>query len=301
MWVVWWATIFYKQQFKIHPELDFAWADNPIEKLNDCKILHYTGVNLKSNKTFRKSDYLHYSPYYQDLSTISPDSCSYFLKTTIHDFLESKKTNRIDLSDLTVIMLIEGVDDEIAENIYASIFYLLGNINTKIVLIEIGDNQQINPAKLPDEVDYSTQHIFNRCEPTAMMNDKLTDLIKTPFVMLLEGGVITSLEYIVAGVQSLRKHDRLIILPNAGSLGKADRLLTAMFIKLLDYLLFKENQNKVALRVGYTTGQLFSKNFWELNEMNKSIITDSAKIISKALANNYEIVVSDTNMYKLFR
>lgn len=44
MWAVLWNLWFYEGFTKVIPEMDFAWATDPVEKLNTCTILHNAGI-----------------------------------------------------------------------------------------------------------------------------------------------------------------------------------------------------------------------------------------------------------------
>ena len=48
MWGVLWNIWFREQETKVIPELEFAWATDPIEKLDRCSILHNAGVTSKT-------------------------------------------------------------------------------------------------------------------------------------------------------------------------------------------------------------------------------------------------------------
>ena len=48
MWGVLWNIWFREQETKVVPELEFAWATDPIEKLDRCTILHNAGVVSKN-------------------------------------------------------------------------------------------------------------------------------------------------------------------------------------------------------------------------------------------------------------
>jgi hypothetical protein len=44
MWAVLWTLWSREQETRVVPELEFAWAPDPIEKLNRCTILHNAGI-----------------------------------------------------------------------------------------------------------------------------------------------------------------------------------------------------------------------------------------------------------------
>ena len=60
MWAVLWNIWYFGGETKVVPELDFAWATDPIRKLDSCTIFHNAGVSkeeMNGFKCFHKGKY----------------------------------------------------------------------------------------------------------------------------------------------------------------------------------------------------------------------------------------------------
>jgi hypothetical protein len=259
MWVIWWNALLIKQPFKVHAELDFAWADNSINKLDTCRILHYTGSVAKDNvKIFRKGDYVNYSPYYADLSKIDENFCSWHLKILIQDYLNCRNTKRANLTDISFLIPVKIDSEDDLENIYTVINYFTMNFKTNIFLTEVGKSPKIDISEIPADVSY---HFVKDDKPELECENYYNQMalnVATPYIALYRPDVIFSVSQIIKSVKKLRKNKRTIVVPFDGNIFKIDPLLKAMFIKLQDVNLFEENQGKlIATRCGLECSVLF--------------------------------------------
>lgn len=104
MWVVWWNALLENREMRIHPLLDFCWANDPLDRWDATCILHYTGNSKRDKKAFDKSKYTHVSPFYADLSEIDPGTCSIRLAEEIRRYKENLlDARRPRLEDATLV------------------------------------------------------------------------------------------------------------------------------------------------------------------------------------------------------
>ena len=106
MWVIWWNAILQNRNFRIHPELDFCWADSPGDELNKKKIFHYTGGKRKDICIFEKTLYQTHSPFYSDLSRIVSNTCSRFVVETIKAYRKELDKNRLKEIGIRLVLII---------------------------------------------------------------------------------------------------------------------------------------------------------------------------------------------------
>ena len=104
MWVIWWNAISQKRSFRIHPALDFCWADSPIDDLKNKKILHYTGSKRSDICIFEKTLYQTHAPFYSD--AIMPSTCSHFVVETIKAYRKELDKKRLKVTDIQLVLII---------------------------------------------------------------------------------------------------------------------------------------------------------------------------------------------------
>lgn len=106
MWVIWWNTILQNRSFRIHPDLDFCWADSPSNELKSKKILHYTGSKRSNISIFEKTLYQTHPPFYSDLSNVLPNTCSRFVVETIKTYRKELDNKRLKETDIQLVLII---------------------------------------------------------------------------------------------------------------------------------------------------------------------------------------------------
>lgn len=77
MWAQLWNMMYFNIGPKIHDELNFCFATDPIEKLETVKILHNAGVTEQDADLFFKGKYVITDPFNDDLSFVSKEKCSF--------------------------------------------------------------------------------------------------------------------------------------------------------------------------------------------------------------------------------
>lgn len=85
MWAQLWNMMYFNIGPKIHDELAFCFATDPIEKYKSVKILHNAGVTKQNDDLFFKGDFVNEAPFEKDLSFVNPEKCSYIYVQAIED------------------------------------------------------------------------------------------------------------------------------------------------------------------------------------------------------------------------
>ncbi|WP_183574652.1 galactosyltransferase-related protein [Mucilaginibacter sp. X5P1] len=306
MWVVWWNALFYRQKFQIHAQLSFVWANSSIEQFDKCKILHYTGSKEKGNpRFFRKYDYVHYDPFYADLSEIDPNLCSIYVKELIEGYVQVQRLKRADLSDVSFLIMARIDSAERLENTYISIMNLSIYYNTNIILTEIDNVPKIDRSKLPAEVQYSfIKDDDQRLLQTKYINQMILNA-STPYIAIYDTDAVLPVNQILESVAALRSGSFSVASPYNGNFLSVDQLIKAIFNKIQDVAFLEENQNKLIAaskrsfggavflnRVHYCEAGLENENltFWGPNDIER---------IRRLLILGYKIKRIKGNLYHL--
>ncbi len=255
MWVLWWNTIVFKAPVKIVEELDFCWAISPIEYWTTCKILHYTGLVKKGqNEFFRKSDYMNSTPFYDDLSKVSADFCSYPLKLLIDNYLEEQNKLRPELLDITFLII---TDRNNQHNILTCLKNLLKHFNTRIILVEIDEQTEINITDFPSEI----AHFFIKGEFSnyidLIFNSSLLSQVITPYISIYNPDFVLPLNSIIAAIDLLRQKKTELVIPFNRSFLQIDTVLKTIFKNILDPKLLTVNKNKLTPRVAVKDMEIY--------------------------------------------
>jgi len=93
MWAVFWNGLYFGHKVKIHPDLDFCWATDRINRWFETYIFHNAGVDGSSggDKYFSKIKYQN-SPFNQDIK-VESDNCTY-------KYLQEVKDTEINFKDI---------------------------------------------------------------------------------------------------------------------------------------------------------------------------------------------------------
>jgi hypothetical protein len=248
MWVVWWNTLLRGRQFRTCKELDFSWANSSIEEWDSKTILHYTGhVSMDSKTIFRKSNYSSGSPFYDNFTEINKLSCSYPLVQMISSLNESKEGSRVDLSDVSFLIVVRVDSEDRLENAYAITRYLCNNFNTNVLLMEVDRDQKIDRRALHRDVRYFFKEDTGFKLHRTKYNNELINECTTPYVALYDADVIVPVLQLVEAVELLREGEYTFVHPFDGRCLGTDILLKTVFIKLLDEEFLNANRNKQSL------------------------------------------------------
>lgn len=111
MWVIFWNAILQNRSFRIHPALDFCWADSPSDELKRKKILHYTGSKRSDICIFEKTLYQTHSPFYSDLSIVQRNTCSRLVVETIQAYRNELDKKRLKETNVQLILIISDKEN----------------------------------------------------------------------------------------------------------------------------------------------------------------------------------------------
>lgn len=249
MWAIWWNAILNKQSFKITPILDFCWVNSPIDEWDKKNILHYTGSsNLKIKNLFNKTLYTYYTPFYEDLSTITEETCSWYIKNLIDKYRKELDDKRIDLSDVTFLLPVRVDSEDRLKNIDIILRYLDRYFKTNILILEADTSSKISLPSLNTKMDYifikDENEIYHR---THYLNIMIKKCI-TPILCICDVDAIVSPTQILQAVSRIRNKEFQITVPYSGSNRGIDVITKFVFSKSLDKNLLEENKFK--FRVG---------------------------------------------------
>lgn len=88
MWSLLWNLILFNKTPIIDKQLDFCFATDKYDKLDNVMIYHNAGVTKdKSDIIFYKGDFIEKEPYFEDLSKYSPIYSSYFYVSVMYKYL----------------------------------------------------------------------------------------------------------------------------------------------------------------------------------------------------------------------
>ena len=245
MWAIFWNALSSNQKIRIDPRLNFCWADSLISEWYNTSILHYTGNISKEDKNyFRKSNYIHSSPYYDiKLNNITDNTSSYPLVKLIDEYLKDRKKKRIDLSDVSFLIAVRIDSANRLENLYIIIRFLSKLFETNIFIIESDKEQKIDETYL-----HGCNYEFIRDENPLMHRTRINNLLisksRTPFIALFDTDNIFPVNQIINSVEQLRLGNADMIYPFDGSFNIVDSLFKTMFDQILDPELFTCNMGK---------------------------------------------------------
>lgn len=248
MWVMWWGALREGYIFEVHSDLDFSWADSSIDQWKSKSILHYTGnVDSQGQTLFRKANYSSCTPFFDNFSKIDRNSCSYSLVEIIKEYRHSIFQKRINLADMSFLIVsqIDSVDR--LENTIAVTNFLCNHFETKVIVMEVDTSPKITSEDLHPDVEYHFHADGNPKLHRTKYNNKLIEMASTPYISLYDTDVIIPVKQIVDAIELIRKGRYKVVHPFDGSCFGVDILLKAMFIRILDEKFLKENQGKLTL------------------------------------------------------
>lgn len=244
MWVLWWNALLERRIFEIHTELRFCWVDSAITEWEATNILHYTGDPVPNGLFFRKGDYMLFSPFHQPFDHISNDSCSYPLVNLIKEFSRKKLVKKKNLKDVSFLIPIKIDSQDRLTNIYASMAFLDKYFQTHIIVMEVDQQQRINPDKLPPGTKYIFQKASSARLHRTKVNNHMIHLAETQFIALYDADVIIPVKQILATIKLLRQGGHHIVSPYDGVFLNVDVLLKEMFIRFQDDEFLEVNKLK---------------------------------------------------------
>lgn len=248
MWAMLWNAWLFGYKVKIHPNLDFSWPYENIEKWQEKNILHYSGkIDKENEKLFCKGRYIHYPPYYDHFDSIDKSTCSYPIVTLIKDYLKENRDNRIDLQDITFLIQVRIDSEDRMENLSFVTKYLDKYFNTKIIVLEADIFPKVDLRKLPETVSYIFYKDYDKLLHRTHYTNIMVKMANTSIVCLYDSDVVIPISQVCLAVKKITANRNDCVSPYDGSLIGIDSLFKAMFGKLLDPELFLHNQGKFSV------------------------------------------------------
>lgn len=238
MWVVFWNSILAKKTFKIHEELNFCWANDPIEKWHKTKILHYSGVKKIETNIFDKQNFTYYKPFYSNLLNISNTSASFEVVKLINEYRHVLDNNRVNLTDTLLIIN----HSDISQNIETNITYINKYLNVKIIVLDTSINQKDILSKQHDNVYYLRNTNIKECMST--ISQYINDF-NIKFIINLKQNIIIPISLIIQTISKMKKNISVFVLKPKVAIYKMDVVTRFTFNKIINYKFLISNINKM--------------------------------------------------------
>lgn len=243
MWAILWNAWLFDHEIKIHPELDFCWPYECLDKKK--KILHYSGKMDKENEElFCKTRYIHYPPYYDHIEKIDKNTCSYLITETALHYLKEKKNQRVDLRNVTFLIPVRIDSEERLENLSIILKYIDKYFDTHVLIAESDKASKVSGLSLPDCCHLifieDDDPVFHRTH----YNNLLTVESATPIIAIYDTDVVFPTNQILEAVTLIRSGKADYVSPYDGAFLSIDRLFKAMLGKTLDPELLQYNIGK---------------------------------------------------------
>lgn len=215
MWVVWWNALLLGKTWRISRLLDFCWPKDALGVWEIKPILHYAG-KIEAEEAdfyFSKKKYREYTPFYDDFSSVRPDSCSAAVAGQIAACRKQLDQERAVLSDTSVLLL---------------------------------KPEGVSPLQVENYVRYLAKHLAIRIETAAPGEEAARKAleINTPFLYICQADSLAPIPQLLASAEQLRQKKTAAVIPYDGTLCTLDPLSVYLFGKMLDTDLFGENTGK---------------------------------------------------------
>ncbi len=248
MWALLWNAVAAGVEVNISEQLNFCWPYENIEQWQEKNILHYAGVTKNNAVTsFFKGQYVHYAPYYDDFTLIDNRTCSLPLIQLIKSYANTLEQTRIDLQDVTFMILIRVDSEDRRENMETIIKYLNKHFITNIILLEADEETKISTTPLPENVKYVFVKDSAPLLHRTRWNTELAKMAATPIIAIYDTDVVFSPAQIETTVNNIRSGLADYAMPFDGEFVCIDKLFKKIFMKILDTELLFKNTGKFSV------------------------------------------------------
>jgi hypothetical protein len=248
MWALLWNAAAASVDVNISEQLDFCWPYEDTTQWEEKNILHYAGVTKNNAGTcFFKGQYVHYAPYYDDFHLIDNRTCSLPLIQLIKSYANTLEQTRIDLQDVTFMILIRVDSEDRRENMETIIKYLNKYFITNIILLEADEETKLGATPLPENVKYVFVKDSAPLLHRTRWNTELAKLATTPIVAIYDTDVVFSPAQIETTVNNIRSGRADYAVPFDGEFVCIDKLFKKIFMKILDTELLFQNTGKFSV------------------------------------------------------
>ncbi|WP_160069134.1 hypothetical protein [Sphingobacterium bovisgrunnientis] len=233
MWAVLWNLWYFNKQVEIHPEMDFSWPDSPIENWKKNSILHYSGGQEGVNLSFKKTKYIHFPPWYDEILLNIPDTtCSYEVVQSIIARKNELDEDRYHMPNVSFILFAKFSNHIKIETLNITLRYLKKYFNCQSILV-VSDNNKY--AKISDSLIINVEDLKNTLNEIR----NIDFLFFSPFECIID---VESMVQLINAESGYR--DSLCISYESSWCFSLDPIFTKTFSMVLDDKLLSSNVNK---------------------------------------------------------
>jgi hypothetical protein len=252
MWGIYWMALRDGRKVKVSDELAFCWPFEFAFRWHKTKILHNAGVTREqSEKYFYKGIYTARMPYFDDLSFVTKDHCSWYYVKAMEAYFNEKK--KIDLQDVGFLIIVRIDSPCRLLNIRAIVNFLHVNFSTHIYILESDAEQKLH-EKWPAGVDYTfledKQLLFNR----GRLNNYLLRKCRQPIAAIYDADIITPAAQMLAACALIRSGHADISSPYDGTVYAVDSFFKGIFLETLQEQILSHNSAKFPITTRRAVG-----------------------------------------------
>ena len=250
MWVVWWNALLENKEFLTSSQLDFAWANSPLQVWETVNILHYTGSCRTETPFFDKTKYQTHPPFYDDLSFIDEGSCSMVVVDMIKDYRKMLDAGRTVLSGTLFVVSVNNPSKETLSNLLTFCRFINRYFIVPVRIIL--NKEDVNTVhKIFDRYGMENVHITH--------NEELPDSSSMQFVWIFPPDVIISRNQIQSIYRDVSTNNYKENRYRYKTV-KVDKLGRQIFSVILDNNYLEENKGKTVPLRHNTEISIFNRN-----------------------------------------
>jgi len=237
MWSILWNAWLSEIKVFIHQELDFIWTSEYIG-LGKKKILHYSGdISEIETSVFRKNNFIHYPPYYEDFSLIDMSKGSKYIVEIIYQYREFKYSSRANLEDVSYCVYIDKVDEEVLDKLYVLRRYLDKHFYINLLVMVYDEiNLMESFTKHYDIINLSR---LSSEDAQSLFMKRCKNIMIFTYI-----DVVLSAEVLIQSVMNIKINDQKHLLLTTDNLYNVDIVFRSIFNKILNYDVLLSNLNK---------------------------------------------------------
>lgn len=245
MWALLWNALLYEKTVEIHKDLDFCWANTPVEMWDKTKILHYTGHVEKAHENiFRKLNYSEFEPYYDLLlQKIDAGNCSAPLVRLISDYLAALELLKARLPGVLLVLLFDSGKITSADILVTHLRYLEKFLRVNIHIIEKGKTQLYSGIKGLKKYSY-TFLCNDEKDSLPIILREVTCKQQVDVIAIIEADTFLETGQYLEAVERIHSGQAEIVVPVNHTLLKVGRHFQSIFDKCLDPGLLRLNKGK---------------------------------------------------------
>jgi len=262
----------------------------PIEFNESANVNRWIDKVTKKNKEKKYYNQEKLELFFDALLTDQP--FCYKRKREILSFkLESKEKIKVDLKDVTFLLILKIDSDEQIENTNTVVRYLTKNFRTTIIILEADEFQHYFPEIESDEVKYD--FVKDNCvglQKNRWINYLFPE-IKTPLFSVWDIDTIVPEKQVIDGINILRSGNSIMNLPYDGRICYCDKLMSNIFRRTLSMDQLQKYKSAFELYEGWNScGSVFfadTKRYIKAGTENEKIL--NSKIADEERVKRLEV------------